>query len=436
MIGSLIRRIGFWMLDFCKGCKVYKHYKDIEKQMKNYNREEQDKKINDLLKHAKESTEYYKDVKYTSIKDFPVVNKLTYKENFDKFQSNLYKNKKIHKMSTSGSTGTPFVVNQDMNKRYRTLADIIYFNKIAGQNLGDKYIFFRVWTDKNRKSKLEQFKQHLIPIDILHLDDASLEKIRQTLKKDKKVNSSLAYASTYENIVNYIEKCNDTKDMYHIKSMISSSEVLDIEVKKKINRVIGANVYDRYSNQENGIIAQSCKNGEEFHINTASYFVELLNLDNDEEAKDGELARIVITDLYNYAMPIIRYDTGDLAIKQEGSKCGWNTQVVKNIQGRQVDMIYDTKGNKLTPHTWSVYMWKFNKLNQYQFIQEDKNKYTLKVNMDNNVYTEEEFLSTLKGILGQDANIKIEYVNEIPVIASGKFKKTICNYNPNKEVIK
>lgn len=101
-------------------------------------------------------------------------------------------------MSTSGSTGTPFVVRQNMNKRYRNLADIIYLNKITGQKIGDKYIFFRVWNDKNKKSKLEKWKQNLIPIDILHLDDSSLEKIRNFIKKNKKINSTLGYTNTYK----------------------------------------------------------------------------------------------------------------------------------------------------------------------------------------------------------------------------------------------
>lgn len=432
MLGSFIRRLGFWIIDFLRGGKIHKHYKEIQESMKNNDKNIQLQKLERLLQHAKETTGYYKDINYKSVKDFPVVNKLIYKENFEKFQSSNYINKKVHKMSTSGSTGTPFVVRQDLNKRYRTLADIIYYNKICGQKLGDKYIFFRVWTDKNRKSKLEQWKQNLVPIDILHLDNNSLEKIRNILKSDKTIHSTLAYASTYENLVNYLEECKDTKEMFHIKTMFSSSEVLDDKIKKKIKEIIGADVVDRYSNQENGIIAQSCKNGQEFHINTASYFVELLNLENDEEAKDGELARIVITDLYNYAMPIIRYDTGDLAIKKESSDCSWKTEVIKDIQGRQVDMIYDTKGNKLTPHTWSVYMWKFDKLKQYQFIQEDKNEYIMKINAKQGVYTEEEIMKTLKSILGEDANIKIEFVDEIPVIASGKFKKTVCNYKPNK----
>lgn len=433
MIGSLIRRIVFWTIDFIKGRKIRKHYKEIKKEIETPNLNKQEKKIEELLNHAKNTTEFYKNIKFKNIKDFPVVNKLIYNENYEKFQSSEYINKKIHKMSTSGSTGTPFVVRQNMNKRYRNLADIIYFNKITGQKIGDKYIFFRVWNDKNKKSKLEKWKQNLIPIDILHLDDSSLEKIRNFIKKNKKINSTLGYANTYKMLVNYLEKNNDTKEMFRIKTMYSSSEVLDLNTKKKIKKIIGADVIDRYSNQENGILAQSRPNGDEFYINTASYYVELLNLNNDKEAKDGELARIVITDLYNYAMPIIRYDTGDLAIKQKNSKRNSKTQVIKNIQGRRVDMFYDTKGNIMTPHTMGVTMWKFNKIKQYQFIQETKNKYRLKLNTEKGVYTEKEIIDTLKQILGADAIISIEYVKEIPVISSGKYKETICNYKPDNK---
>ncbi len=136
-----------------------------------------------------------------------------------------------------------------------------------------------------------------------------------------------------------------------------------------------------------------------------------------------------MTDLYNFAVPLIRYDTGDIAIK-ESEKDGWTT-ALKTIQGRKVDVIYDTKGSRLTPHTWSVYMWKFNKLKQYQFIQNDAREYTLRVNGAKGVYKDEDLVSHLKSVLGNDADITIEHVEGIPALASGKFKKTVCNYQYN-----
>ena len=66
---------------------------------------------------------------------------------------------------------------------------------------------------------------------------------------------------------------------------------------------------------ENGILAQQKTASEnEFIINWASYHIEILNIDTNELAPNGTVGRIVVTDFFNYAMPLIRYDTGDLGV--------------------------------------------------------------------------------------------------------------------------
>lgn len=319
----------------------------------------------------------------------------------------------------------------NMAKRRRQLAELIYFNELAGQKLGDPYVYFRVWTERNKKSKRELWMQNLLPIDILHLDDRSLEKIRQRLKKKPYINSCLGYASTYEYLVKYMRQQGDTPNMYHIKSVVSGSEVLSMEMKKQIKETIGCMVIDRYSNEENGFLAQSPDMSDDFQVNISGFLIEILKQDKDEPVSIGELGRVVVTDLYSYAVPLIRYDTGDLAIKAT-EKNGWTTQL-KTIQGRKVDVIYDTQGSRLTAHTWSVYMWKFEKLKQYQFIQNSAYDYTLKVNGAKGIYEDTDLISHMQSVLGSKANITIEHVDGIPSLASGKFKKTICNYqyNPN-----
>lgn len=77
-------------------------------------------------------------------------------------------------------------------------------------------------------------------------------------------------------------------------------------------------------------------------------------------------------------------------------------------------------------------MWKYDKLKQYQFIQEDEKKYLLKVNGAKGIYADEEMISYLRSVLGDDAEVKIEHVNGIPALSSGKFKKTVCLYHPEK----
>lgn len=426
MFSDWIRRTGFWFLDALKGGEIRKNYLQIRSMNKSsiLNKEQ----LNKILMHAVETTEFYHNYDPSNFYSFPVITKNVIKEHWNELYSSVYKGEKVHQMSTSGSTGTPFTMDWDMRKRKRQLAELIYFNEIAGQKLGQPYIYFRVWTDQNRKSKKELWMQNLTPINILYLDDQNLEKIRQRLKKKPYINSCLAYASTYEYLVKYLKNQGDTSSMFHTKTFISGSEVLSMEMKQQIVDTIGCNIIDRYSNEENGFIAQTLNNSDEFKVNTSGFKIEVLKQNSNEPAKIGEVGRIVVTDLYSFAVPLIRYDTGDLAIKAE-EKDDW-TICLKTIQGREVDVIYDTKGKRLTAHTWSVYMWKFEKLKQYQFIQEGEKKYRLKVNGAEGVYEDENLVEYLKSILGSDANVTIEHVKGIPTLASGKFKKTICHYQP------
>lgn len=414
----------FWSLDALKGNEINNHLNEIHEINKDGERRN-DKQLDKVLAFAKENVPYYSKLEFDKLKELPVIDKQIIKDNYALFQSDTFNDNQLHEMSTSGSTGTPFVIKQNTGKRKRTIADLIYFNEISEQNLGEKYMYIKAFPKK--KSSLESFKQNVIPIDILKLTSESLDKIRSILLKDKKIKSILAYASTYEELAEYLYEKGDTPSMYNINALFSSSAVLNQKTKMKLEKVFGCPIIDRYSNQENGVLAQTKETFGVFHINRASYTIELLRLDSDEPVQPGEVGRIVVTDLYNFAMPMLRYDTGDLAISDDTDR--YNLKTLRNIQGRRVDAIFDTSGNMLTPHTFSVRMREFTKLKQWQFIQESEKTYILKVNGAEGFYTPSDFDKTLRNILGEDANIRIEYVKELPVLASGKFKNTINKYS-------
>lgn len=420
-----VRRTFFWGFDRLKGSTIKNHFKEIE-EINNSSSQTNEKQLNEILKFAKDNVPYYKQLNYHSLNELPVITKQTMKDNYEQFNSGIFRKKDIHKMSTSGSTGTPFTIRQNPGKRKRTIADLIYFNEISGQTLGDRYMYIN--TFPKGKSKIESFKQNVVPINLSKLDNDTLEKMRSILLKDKTINSILAVASSYEKLANYLYDKGDTPEIYNINTLFSSSALLKEDTKIKLEKVFGCPVIDRYSNQENGVLAQTRGTYDVYHINRASYHTELLKLDCNDPVQKGEIGRIVVTDLYNFAMPMLRYDTGDLAISDDTNRNKLRT--LRNIQGRRVDAIFDTKGNMLTPHIWSIHMRKYQKLKQWQFIQENRKDYVLKINGDEGVYTKKDFDRTLRNILGEDANIKIEYVNKIPVLSSGKFKNTVNNYIP------
>lgn len=425
MFGDWVRRTGFWTLDAMRGGEIRKNYLDVKRRMETGSRNEE--QLRRLLEHAVNTVPFYSQYAVRDIEQFPIVTKNDFLSDSESMKSTAYRHANKYVASTSGSTGVPFMIEWNMEKRKRQLAEVIYFNEIAGQRLGQLYMYFRGWTEKNRKSKREAWMQNLLPVDVMHIDDKLLEQVTKRLMKKPYVNSCLAYGTTYEHLYRYMKKCGNTADQFHLTTCISSSEALPLNVKCGLKEVAGCKVIDRYSNEENGFLAQSKDCSDVFVVNSASFFVEVLQLNSNEPAQYGELGRIVITDLYNYATPMIRYDTGDLAIKSK-EECGWVLEL-KTIQGRAKDMITDTAGNVISSVSFGNYFWKFNKLKQYQLIQNGRKEYVIRVNGAEGLYTDDMIVQHMRELLGEDAEITVEHVNGIPVLASGKFRKVVNNYN-------
>jgi phenylacetate-CoA ligase len=436
LFSEWIRRICFWVLDFLSGSKVRKHYVDIRNIMENgsdrISLKVQEDYLTSILKYATENVAFYKGFKeFDSIKSFPVVNKNIIRDHYEDFQSPKYPENSFVNMSTSGSTGTPFVVRHDKNKRNRVYAEMIYFWGKAGYQIGMKYVFFRIWT---KLDKLTGWARNVLLWSIQIQDEENCKNIRNTLQSNHKIRMLLGYPNTFENLADYLLNCGDTPGKYNVNTIIGIGEAFPKSIQNKLKKVFNCTVVSLYSNQENGMLAQECVENKEFHVNTASYHIELLKIDSDDPSSVGEPGRIVVTDLFNHAMPLIRYDTGDIGILKKDAECGWHSQSLSSVKGQMADLIYDSKGTRKSPYNISVLMWPFDKLLQYQFIQESAKQYTLKLNGAEGHYEDAEFMKVFKDFLGQDAEIAIEHVNEIPVLASGKRKEIVCHYKREESV--
>jgi phenylacetate-CoA ligase len=213
-----------------------------------------------------------------------------------------------------------------------------------------------------------------------------------------------------------------------VKSIIAISETLNDNTRESLEKYFGVPAVSRYSNLENGIIAQQIpgQNGR-YLVNGASYHVEILKMDSDEPAEEGEPGRIVVTDLFNYAMPMIRYDTGDIGSMVHDENFPWR-KYLTHVEGRRLDLLYDTDGNLVSSYIVYKNMWQYTEIEQYQLIQEDKKRYTIKINCREPFTREQQLIGEFKSYLGQDADFRIEYVTEIPLLSSGKRKKIVNNY--------
>lgn len=427
-----IRRLSFNLIDLLKGGKINKHYNEVkrilDKQKNKCLKDVNDRALNELLTHAINTTEFYLSFKnFKSLHDFPIIKKDVVKENFEKFKSKKYLNKKFYKVSTSGSTGVPFVLHQDLNKRKRNNADAIYYFKQIGYDIGDKLYDFEVWRSHNKKSKIKSFIQNVHQVDVSKLTNDKILQILNVLKKDKMPKAFLGFASAYESICQFFEKNKENVEYnFNVKTIIANSEYLNDYTRVNMSKIFHAPIYSRYSNEELGIIAQQIEgSAEEFVINWASYYVELLDFNSDVPVEQGNPGRIVVTDLFNYCMPLIRFDTGDVgvfSITKEKQLPNF-----QKVEGRKMDLIYDTAGNIISSFLVYTKFYNYYKyFKQYQFIQLNQKEYLIKLNLiDDNFEYEEELIKSIKSDFGDDALVKIEYVNEIPPLNSGKRKKVM-----------
>jgi phenylacetate-CoA ligase len=421
-----IRKNVFWLLDYLKGNQIRKHYDEIKFILDNPNSNKSkaisDLRLNELINHAISTSTFYKNKGYKTIRDFPVINKLQVLDNFDQFQSTKFINKSLRKVATSGSTGIPFRIYQDKDKTNRNTADAIYFSSQANYIIGQKLIYIKLWDQRGYKSKTQLFFQNIIPFNILKNSNYEIEELLEKIKNIEGKKAIIIYPSFLERVCKYLDVYYDDSN-YNITSIITMSETLNQYERVSASKYFDSPVYERYSNIENGILAQQTSDsGSSYKINTASYHVEILKTDSDEPAEDGEVGRIVITDLFNYAVPLIRYDTGDMACLEKG-----NSTTLLKVYGRKMDMIYDTKGRIVFPHIFYK-IYDFSDLKQFQFIQNGEKEYCFKLNSTKEKTDEEGLISHYKKYLGNDAQFNFEYVDEIPLLISGKRKKVVNNY--------
>jgi len=431
-----IRLNAFWFLDTIKGNPLKKDLNDIQNTFKIRSftsLQEKNKSIlNELLDTAVHSTKFYSPYKsYKSLQDFPVVDKLIIKNNFEDINILPVNTPNLLEASSSGSTGTPFKVYQTRRKARRNRADVIYFANSVGYEIGDQLLFIRLWMKKYRKAPLINKLTNIVEIDVENdLNDDKLESLLKQFQKDKQSKGIIGYPSGFEKVCNYLDKIKSAPLDCNVKSIIATSEALYDNVRDNMEYYFKSPIVSRYSNEENGILSQQMIDDKAYTINWASYYIEILDINEDKPAKPEELGRIVVTDLYNLATPLIRYDTGDL-----GKFCNYENDNIPKfeiVSGRKKDVLYNTSGEVV--NSFIVYggITKFPELNQFQIIQHSKTEYTFKINIDSKFLREDELILYYKSFLGTGSIITIDYVNEIPLLSSGK-RRIIINLYTEKD---
>src|SRR3712207_4590492 len=120
-----------------------------------------------------------------------------------------------------------------------------------------------------------------------------------------------------------------------LEQIMTVGETVTPELRQRARSVLGASIRDQYSCEEVGPLAFQCPHSDEhYHVAATNAFVEVLD-DSGHPCPPGEVGRVIVTGLHNYASPAIRYELGDLAAWQQGCVCGHAGPVLTNLLGRK-----------------------------------------------------------------------------------------------------
>ncbi|HBE42073.1 MAG TPA: hypothetical protein DDW27_12865 [Bacteroidales bacterium] len=439
-------------MKFSKSAALYllknKLYKDLNFTLdflswdKDSIRRFQNEKLSKLLDHARRNVPYYSEIleNIKGIQDIPQIPFLTKKiirERINDLKAVNFPARAFKSNSTSGSTGESMHFFSDSGNTYAE-ACYIRGDMMSGWQYGEKnVILWGALRDMNEtENLLEKIKRKAIRrYEILSSFTLYDEKIAEYIRFINKFRPALiiGYPTGLSLMSEYMIR--NGLNIYKPAAVISAGETLFDFQREIIEKGFGRKVFNRYGCREVSQIASECTAHDGLHISVDHLFVEILN-EKGEYVQPGETGEIIVTDLDNYAFPLIRYKIGDMgAFKATEFKCscGVNLPMLDRVEGRTMDVIVGPNGNRVTGSFWTLFFrHNFTGIDKFQVIQNSLNDLKLCFETNNSFRheNEQEIKSEIRKYLGDNINIEIEIVREIDKTSTGKHRWVISNMSP------
>ncbi|HVU87092.1 MAG TPA: hypothetical protein VHD36_07210 [Pirellulales bacterium] len=213
-------------------------------------------------------------------------------------------------------------------------------------------------------------------------------------------------------------------------------ELLEPRVRTACRHTWNVRVVDMYSSQEVGYIALECPTGENYHVQAENVLVEVIDEDS-RPCLPGQVGRVVVTALHNFATPLLRYDIGDYAEVGAPCPCGRGLPSLRRIMGRQRNMAVLPDGRRRWPAielAGTDEVADFPPIHQFQLIQRTRALMEMLLVVHRPLEPDEE--ERLRGwvirAVGHPFEVRLQYVDAIPRATLGKFEDFRCEIDADE----
>ena len=311
-----------------------------------------------LLQHAYETTPFYRQrfdssgitpAQITSPQDLQRIPALTRDDlrgHLDDLWSRRYRREDLLVAATGGTTSPPVELLRSPEMMPEKSAMQSRFDTWAGMWPGDKVFYLwgaRIDFVENPSWRWKLYDRYLMrrvwaPTSVFN--EEVLESYRQIMN-DFRPRIIYAYPTPLAIFCKYLLECG--KPYHRPLSAITTAEPLPPEDRETISAALGCGIFERYATRDFGTVAAECEQHRGMHVHPDAVFVEYKPVEGGEV--EG-LHEILVTDLLNYGMPLIRYQIGDCTIPSGAAcPCGRGYPLVGRIIGRSTDNFYLPNGD-------------------------------------------------------------------------------------------
>lgn len=388
-----------------------------------------------ILDYAAANAEYYKKIvpdsnagnPFERLKHVPILTKAAIKINTDDILT--VHSKKLIKLSSSGSTGEQTEVY--LNKKELSLdrAIQIHWWEWAGYKIGMPMLQTGLATSRSFEKKLKDFFFRTTYLFAFGLQENDLTPLKNWIAGNRPFLGG--YASSLYVISTLLEKQN-----LSFSSSVSWGDKLFDHYKTCIHNNLRCQVFETYGTGEGFKIAAQ-KDLPFMYIMSPYVYLEVVD-EKGNEVPEGEMGYVVVTNLINRSMPLIRYRLGDLAIKLPKTmypkQKSLSLPLLQKVIGRETDLVITPKGKKLIVHSFTGIFEYYPQIKQFCIVQENLTGVKVLFIRDQHFQAHilDEIENRLAKLIEEDFIIQFEEVAEIPPTKSGKPQIIISRLQPTQ----
>lgn len=359
----------------------------------------------------------------------PVLTKEQVRSNMGEIISDGFRREELLRFKTGGSTGKSLelYVSEECSELRNACAR--RHDRWSGWEVGEP--IGAVWGNPEAPLTLKDKLRNLLLTPVISLDTMQMnqQSVMRFAGSWKKGRPSLLFGHAHSLflLAVYVDRLN--LEAIRPRAIISTSMMLLPHEREVIERTFGTRVFDRYGCEEVSLIASECEKHDGMHINIEHLFVEFLDPLGMPVAA-GTPGRIVVTDLVNRAMPLIRYQVEDMGVPVERKcPCGRGLPLMEKVTGRVADFLVKRDGTRVAGVSLiENTLTRIPGIEQMQIVQESLDAIVINA-VVSPLFTEpreRELKDYFLDLFGRETSLLVRYVPEIPPEQSGKFRFSIC----------